>query len=121
MLSGRHPFQAASFLATCDRIRKENPSPIRSLNPNVPLGLQEVVNRMLAKAPDKRYSRRSRAVAGFALRAADEHHIRNWFSAQLGARTAMEEDAGSRSGECSGGRSIAGSVCLDACAKVVAR
>jgi len=56
MLSGRHPFQAASFLATCDRIRKEKPSPIRSLNPNVPLGLQEVVNRMLAKAPDKRYS-----------------------------------------------------------------
>jgi tetratricopeptide (TPR) repeat protein/TolB-like protein len=56
MLTGRHPFQAASFLATCDRIRKEKPAPIRSLNASVPLDLQEMVNKMLAKAPAGRYA-----------------------------------------------------------------
>jgi serine/threonine protein kinase/tetratricopeptide (TPR) repeat protein len=55
VLTGRHPFQAASFLATCDRIRKETPTPIHSLNASVPLNLHEIVNRMLAKAPAGRY------------------------------------------------------------------
>jgi serine/threonine-protein kinase len=56
MLTGRHPFQADTFLATCDRIRKEKPVPVRSLNANVPATLQEMVNRMLAKKPDGRYA-----------------------------------------------------------------
>src|SRR5450432_884257 len=56
MLTGRHPFQAASFLATCDRIRKEKPAPIRSLNASVSPELQEIVSKMLAKMPDSRYS-----------------------------------------------------------------
>ena len=56
ILTGRHPFQAGSFLATCDRIRRENPAPIRSLNPSVPVDLQEIVSKMLAKAPAARYA-----------------------------------------------------------------
>jgi len=56
ILAGRHPFQAGSFLATCDRIRKENPAPIRLLNASVPQALQDVVMKMLAKAPAERYA-----------------------------------------------------------------
>ena len=56
VLTGKHPFQAGSFLATCDRIRKEKPAPVRSLNPNVPVGLQEIVDKMLAKRPERRYA-----------------------------------------------------------------
>ena len=56
ILAGKHPFQAGSFLATCDRIRRENPPPVRSLNPNVPAELQEVVRKMLVKPRDGRYA-----------------------------------------------------------------
>jgi tetratricopeptide (TPR) repeat protein/TolB-like protein/predicted Ser/Thr protein kinase len=56
MLTAQHPFQAGTFLETCDRIRKERPTPIRLLNASVPAPLQGMVNRMLAKAPEDRYA-----------------------------------------------------------------
>jgi tetratricopeptide (TPR) repeat protein/TolB-like protein/predicted Ser/Thr protein kinase len=56
VLTARHPFHANSFMATCDRIRRENPAPIRTLNANVPAQLQEIVTEMLAKSPGKRYA-----------------------------------------------------------------
>ena len=55
ILAGRHPFQAPSFLATCDRIRKAKPEPIRALNPGVSQDLQEIVGKMMAKGPAERY------------------------------------------------------------------
>jgi serine/threonine protein kinase/tetratricopeptide (TPR) repeat protein len=56
VLTAHHPFQASSFMATCDRIRRENPAPIRSLNAKVPVDLQEIVTRTLVKAPERRYA-----------------------------------------------------------------
>jgi len=35
-LAGRHPFLTKGFLATCNRILKENPVPLRTRNPRVP-------------------------------------------------------------------------------------
>ncbi len=56
VVTARHPFQASSFMATCDRIRRENPVPLRSLNSNVPAELQEIISKMLVKAPERRYA-----------------------------------------------------------------
>jgi len=54
-LTGRHPFRAASFVATSDRILRESPAPLLELNPRVPAELERIVAKMLAKRPDQRY------------------------------------------------------------------
>ncbi len=55
-LTGRHPFLAGSFMATCDRILHEVPAPVTRLNPKVPSALGHVVAKMLAKEPAERYA-----------------------------------------------------------------
>ncbi len=55
VLTAHHPFQAENFMATCDRIRRENPAPIQKFNPKAPADLQELVGKMLAKDPDRRH------------------------------------------------------------------
>jgi len=56
MLSGQHPFLAGSFMATSDRILREEPAPLRELNPQIPADLERIVTRMLAKDPAQRYA-----------------------------------------------------------------
>jgi tetratricopeptide (TPR) repeat protein/tRNA A-37 threonylcarbamoyl transferase component Bud32 len=55
-LTGRHPFLAKGFLATCNRILNEDPRPMREFNPRVPAEFERIVNKMLAKIPAERYS-----------------------------------------------------------------
>ncbi|HEY7096127.1 MAG TPA: protein kinase [Terriglobales bacterium] len=54
-LTGQHPFLASSFVATTDRIRNETPAPIRIFNRNVPVALEGLVSRALAKDPARRH------------------------------------------------------------------
>ena len=54
-LAGRHPFLTKGFLATCNRILRENPVPLRKRNPRVPAEFERIVNKMLAKNPAERY------------------------------------------------------------------
>ncbi len=54
-LTGRHPFLAASFVATSDRILREPPAPLLALNPRAPAELERIVAKMLAKRPEERY------------------------------------------------------------------
>jgi eukaryotic-like serine/threonine-protein kinase len=54
-LAGRHPFLTKGFLATCNRILKENPAPLRTRNPRVSPEFERIVNKMLAKNPAERY------------------------------------------------------------------
>jgi tetratricopeptide (TPR) repeat protein/predicted Ser/Thr protein kinase len=56
-LTGRHPFQALSTLATSNRILHEEPSAPTRLNPAIPLGLETIILKMLAKDPAGRYAR----------------------------------------------------------------
>jgi tetratricopeptide (TPR) repeat protein/TolB-like protein len=56
MLTGNHPFLAASFVATTDRIRYETPTPIRIFNPAVPEFLEAVVLKAMAKQAAQRYA-----------------------------------------------------------------
>jgi serine/threonine protein kinase/tetratricopeptide (TPR) repeat protein len=56
VLTGQHPFLAASFVATTDRIRRETPAPIRIFNRSVPEDLEALVNKAIAKDPGHRYA-----------------------------------------------------------------
>jgi tetratricopeptide (TPR) repeat protein/TolB-like protein len=55
-LAGNHPFRAASFMATSDRILHESPPSLHEVNPEVKEGISRVVMRMLAKNPDERFA-----------------------------------------------------------------
>jgi tetratricopeptide (TPR) repeat protein/tRNA A-37 threonylcarbamoyl transferase component Bud32 len=55
-LTGQHPFLAASFMGTTDRILHEVPAPPSQLNPLVPAELAGIVSRLLAKEPAERYA-----------------------------------------------------------------
>jgi serine/threonine-protein kinase len=55
-LTGIHPFKASTFMATCDRILHESPSPPNQVNPEVSEELGRVIMRMLAKNPGDRFA-----------------------------------------------------------------
>jgi predicted ATPase len=55
MTTGRHAFKRSSLPQTLAAIAEEEPTPIRSLNPEAPPPLCWVIERCLAKEPEKRY------------------------------------------------------------------
>ena len=56
MLAGRNPFHAGSSLATLDRIHTLSPEPLDRVNRQVPPALARLVQRMIEKSPENRYS-----------------------------------------------------------------
>ena len=54
MLTGRHPFRSASFPETIEKMLREKPRSIHTMNPQVPEALDAIVVRMLAKDPRER-------------------------------------------------------------------
>ena len=56
MLSGQPPFTGGSARAIMARHAIENPPPIRSIRPTVPLALERALQRALAKSPDDRFA-----------------------------------------------------------------
>jgi tetratricopeptide (TPR) repeat protein/tRNA A-37 threonylcarbamoyl transferase component Bud32 len=72
-LAGRNPFRAEGFLATCERVLHEQPTPLRQLNPLVPAELERIINKMLAKSPSERYTSAADLVVDLqALQRGDE-------------------------------------------------
>ena len=55
MCTGHPPFRADSAMAVLRRICDESPRPVRSLNPDVPIWLAAVLDKLLAKAPAERF------------------------------------------------------------------
>ncbi len=55
VLAGKHPFLGPNLITTTDRILHEDPPPPSQVNPSVPVELDQVVRRMLAKNPSQRY------------------------------------------------------------------
>src|SRR5690242_17533322 len=55
MLAGRNPFHADSIFQTSRRILEDTPAPLRTVNSAVPQDLENIVAKMLAKDPAKRY------------------------------------------------------------------
>ena len=55
MLTGQRPFLGDSLVALAVKIAREEPTPIASLRADLPAALRRVVERCLAKAPDRRF------------------------------------------------------------------
>jgi uncharacterized protein (TIGR03067 family) len=55
LLTGRVPFPGESVLRKLDAHRKDEPEPIRSIRPEIPVELAAVVAKMMAKKPAERY------------------------------------------------------------------
>ena len=54
MCTGGSPFRAETTMGALRRVCDESPRPIRELNPDVPVWLADIVNRLLAKNADER-------------------------------------------------------------------
>src|SRR5687767_3044042 len=63
-ISGRHPFQAGSALATLARVLDSTPDPLAS-HAQVPMWLSEVIDRCLCKPVDERFSSASELLQAF--------------------------------------------------------
>lgn len=55
MCSGEQPFKGATSLAVMRSVCDDSPRPLRTLNPTIPRWLVEVITKLLAKSPDRRY------------------------------------------------------------------
>jgi serine/threonine protein kinase len=55
MLTGRTPFASRDLGVTLSKIQNYQPTPVRQVRPDVPLGLQDIINNLLAKRLEERY------------------------------------------------------------------
>ena len=55
MIAGAHPFWKAQRMETVSAILRDEPSPLRDYVPNLPEGLEQTVEKMLAKRPEERF------------------------------------------------------------------
>src|SRR5262245_10265577 len=53
--TGRRPFRGSTALAVLRQVCEGEPEPVRSLNPEVPAWLEEVIQRLLSKDPAARF------------------------------------------------------------------
>jgi serine/threonine protein kinase len=53
-LTGRVPFPGGSSHDKIRRHRQQSPPPVRSLNPHIPAGFAELIERLMAKQPESR-------------------------------------------------------------------
>jgi serine/threonine protein kinase len=67
LLTGQPPFPDTNILSQMVRHATETPKPLKELNPAVPDGLQQIVNWMLAKAPEQRYPTPERAAQALQM------------------------------------------------------
>ncbi|MBN2577933.1 MAG: TIGR03067 domain-containing protein [Pirellulales bacterium] len=59
LLSGRAPFGGPDYRGTLDKLNAhvhQAPTPIRQINPEVPEGIEKILDRLLAKNPDDRFT-----------------------------------------------------------------
>lgn len=54
-LTGGPPFRGSTAAETLDQVRSREPTPIRQLQPNVPIDLQTIALKCLSKEPRQRY------------------------------------------------------------------
>lgn len=74
MCTGRVPFQAELVVAVLRQVCDESPTPVRELNPDAPLWLASVIERLMAKQPEDRYQTADEVVSELRARLADPEH-----------------------------------------------
>ncbi|MDE3246452.1 MAG: protein kinase, partial [Acidobacteriota bacterium] len=55
LATGVHPFLRASLVETLFAVAKDQPAPLRTVRPDLPLNLGLVIERMMAKVPEERF------------------------------------------------------------------
>ena len=55
MCTGRSPFRAETTMGVLHRITNDTPRSLRTINSDVPVWLQDVIERLLEKDPDRRF------------------------------------------------------------------
>jgi serine/threonine protein kinase len=71
MLAGTPPFQGDNFAQLFEQHLNHLPQPLSRIQPNLPPGLEQLVNKLLEKSPEQRpFS--ARAVQGILLEMADQ-------------------------------------------------
>ena len=55
MLTGRAPFEGDSVVSLAMKIANEEPTPLDTLRPDIPLAVRRIVERCLAKRPERRF------------------------------------------------------------------
>src|SRR5262249_6864981 len=55
IVSARPPYQGTSAVEVVARVLAEPPAPLRSVTPRVPLDIEAIVNRAMARRPEDRY------------------------------------------------------------------
>jgi serine/threonine protein kinase len=66
MCTGELPFPGPTLKATLTGVREAEPRPIRDLNPDIPIALEDLIRRLMAKDPEDRYQSASELVSALA-------------------------------------------------------
>ena len=76
MCTGRPPFCAATTVGVLRQVCDETPVPVRSLNPDVPVWLAQIIERLMRKNPEERFQQASEVAALLAGFLADAQEPR---------------------------------------------
>src|SRR5262245_27676408 len=66
MCTGRPPFRASTLLGLLRRVSEDRPRPVQEINPRVPDWLVEIMNRLHAKEPARRFQSAAEVATVFA-------------------------------------------------------
>ncbi|MFQ3652543.1 MAG: serine/threonine-protein kinase [Gemmataceae bacterium] len=67
LLAGQPPFPDTNIISQMIRHASEPPRPLNQFNPAIPDGLQQIVNWMMAKTPERRYPTPARAAGALEV------------------------------------------------------
>ncbi len=91
MLTGRRPFESDQEQALCYEILNESPKPVRSLRPEVPEALEQIVQRALAKKPEERYQTADELMADLKVVKGGEESTGTTLAGQLARDSARRK------------------------------
>lgn len=98
-LTGRVPFPEGSAVEKMMAHQTKDPLPIRELAPDVPAGLAAVVERLMAKTPEGRYTGCDELVEALEPFLGDPNHIPGGMPGQhSGSRAGLGHSSGGRPG-----------------------
>jgi eukaryotic-like serine/threonine-protein kinase len=93
MFTGRRPFESEQESAQLYSIMNEEPRPIRSLKPDIPEALEQIIQRAMAKEPEKRYQTADDLLADLNILKGDNAGGRRTLAGRLARRKILRRAA----------------------------